>query len=333
MYNHHGQTLYTPVFPTASKSNPLSKSLSHLHLALATIPAELAPPSRPPSPGFNERRQVVYDNIRAAYNAAGGQTSHGSWTQVYRLVDMTCTRSRFKKSATRIERKDPEEDVPWILAETEEEWAEWEKAREKVKSRLRRTDTEVVDQQGHPSASGASSKQVNLRDKVTSWKAQIDRSFHEGEDIIHEPKSSNPSTTRGSQPSPAKKRASPLDFPVVKPSSLNAHRNGKAKGKAKQKLSKLVSKPDLPRRADPEGRRSPAVEARPASTPDPNRKPSSERKQDTSKPVRLHSCLRPGEQVAKLLNCARHLFLYHSHKQSLPLPRNDLGSRMIHPFR
>jgi hypothetical protein len=148
MYNHHGQTLYTPVFPTAGKSKPLAKSLSHLHLALASIPAELAPPSRPPSPGFNSRRQVVYDNIRAAYNAVGGQTSHGGWTQVYRLVDMTCTRSRFKKSATRIERKDPEEGVPWILAETEEEWAEWEKTREKANldsgEQIRRLWTKVI---------------------------------------------------------------------------------------------------------------------------------------------------------------------------------------------
>ena len=239
----------------------------------------------------------MYDNVRTAYNAAGGQTSHGGWTQVYRLVDMTCTRSRFKKSATRIERKDVEEDVPWILAETEEEWAEWEKARERVKSRLRRTDTEVVDQQGHPSASGASSKQVNLRDKVTSWKAQIDRSFHEDEDIVHEPKSSNPSTTRAPQQPSVKKRVSPLDFPVVKPSSLSAHRSGKAKGKAKQKPLQHVSKHD---RADPERRRSPTVEDQPTSTPDPNRKLPSKRKRDTSKPVRLHLCLSPGEQV---LNC------------------------------
>jgi len=277
MYNHHGQTLYTPAFPTAGKSNPLAKSLSHLHLALASIPAELAPPSRPPSPGFNSRRQVVYDNVRAAYNAVGGQTSHGGWTQVYRLVDMTCTRSRFKKSATRIERKDPEDGVPWILAETEEEWAEWEKAREKAKSRLRRTDTEVVEQRGHPSTSGTSSKRVNLRDKVTSWKAQVDRSFHEDEDIVHEPKSSNPATARSSQPSSAKKRASPLDFPVVKPSTLRA--NNDAKGKAKKGPSRPAPKRDLPPQTDPEGPKPPDVEAQPAATSDFNRK------QDTFKPV------------------------------------------------
>ena len=333
MYNHHGQTLYTPVFPTAGKSNPLTKSLSHLHLALASIPAELAPPSRPSSPGFNSRRQAVYDNIRAAYNAVGGQTSHGGWTQVYRLVDMTCTRSRFKKSATRIERKDPEEGVPWILAETEEEWAEWEKTREKVKSRLRRTDTEVVDQQGHPSASGSSSKRINLRDKVTSWKAQVDRSFHEDESIIHEPKSSNPATTRGSQPSSTKKRASPLDFPVVKPSTLNTHKSDKAKGKSKQKPSKPISNPDLPRHTDLDGRRSPAVDVQPTSTPDPNRKPSSGRKRDASKPVRLHLYLSHSVQVIKPLDRTRYRFFHHSRKQSLPLPRNNLGRRMIRPFR
>lgn len=297
MYNHHGQTLYTPVFPTPGKSNPLAKSLSHLHLALASIPAELAPPSRPPSPGFNSRRQVVYDNVRAAYNAAGGQTSHGGWTQVYRLVDMTCTRSRFKKSATRVERKDPEKDAPWILAETEEEWAEWEKAREQVKSRLRRTDTEVVDQQGHPSASGASSKQVNLRDKVASWKAQVDRSFHEDEGIVHEPKSSNPATTRSSQPSSTKKRASPLDFPIIKPSTLNTHRSEKAKGKAKQKPSKPAPKLDILQHADLDGCKSPAVEVQHPATSDPNRKPPSEWKRDTSKPVRSHLYLSLGAQT------------------------------------
>lgn len=276
MYNHHGQTLYTPVFPTAGKSNPLAKSLSHLHLALATIPAELAPPSRPPSPGSRARRQVLYDNIRAAYNAAGGRTSHTSWSRVYRLVDMTCTRSRFKKSATRVERKDPEKDVPWILAETEEEWAEWEKSREKLKSKLRRTDTMVVDQQGHPSASGTSSKQVNLRDKVASWKAHVDRSFHEDEEIVHEPKSSNPETTRGSQPSSTKKRASPLDFPVVKPSTLKAYTDSKSKGKAKQTNPKPVTKSDITRQAAleqkqdiPKPVRSPGSE--PMCTSDSNR--------------------------------------------------------------
>ena len=277
MYNHHGPTLYTPVFPTAGKSNPLAKSLSHLHLALASIPAELAPPSRPPSPGSKARRQVVYDNIRAAYNAAGGQTSHTSWSQVYRLVDMACTRSRFKKSATRVERKDLEKDVPWILAETEEEWAEWEETRKKLKPKLRRTDTEVVNQQGHPSAPSTSSKQVNLRDKVTSWKAQVDRSFHEDEDIIHEPKSSNPATIRSSQQSSGKKRATPLDFPVVKPSTLKALKDDKAR----QKTSGYATKPDLDRR------KSPPAEVLPTSTPGTNWKPPPGQKRDASKSVRL----------------------------------------------
>lgn len=284
MYNHHGPTLYTPVFPTSGKSNPLAKSLSHLHLALASIPAELAPSSRPPSPGSKARRQVVYDNIRAAYNTAGGQTSHTNWSQVYRLVDMTCTRSKFKKSATRVERKDPEKDVPWILAETEEEWAEWEKAREKLKPKLRRTDTEVVGQQAHPSASGTSSKQVNLRDKVTSWKAQVDRSFHENEDIIREPKSSNPSTTKGSQQSSAKKRASPLDFPVVKPSALKVHKDDKAM----QKTSECVTKPDLSRQPVLDGRRSPAVEVLHTSIFDTNWKPPPEQKRNLPESVRFH---------------------------------------------
>lgn len=282
MYNHHGQTLYTPLFPPAGKSNSLSKSLSHIHIALASIPAELAPASRPPSPGSTARRQVVYDNIRAAYSAASGQTSHPNWAQVYRLVDMTCTRSRFKKSATRIERKDPEKDVPWILAETEEEWAEWERAREKLKAKLRRSDTEVVDQQGRPSASGVSSKRVKLRDKVTSWKAQVDRSFHGDEDIVHEPKSSNQTTARSSQPSSTKKRASPLDFPVVKPSTLKAHKDDKAKGKEK----KGAFKPDLPRQAILDGRRSPIAEILPTSTSDMSRKPPSEKQQRISQPVR-----------------------------------------------
>lgn len=276
MYNNHGPTLYTPVFPTAGKSNPLS----HLHLALASIPAELAPSSRPPSPGSKARRQVVYNNIRAAYNAAGGQTSHTSWSQVYRLVDMTCTRSRFKKSATRVERKDPEKDIPWILAETEEEWLEWEKAREKLKPKLRRTDTDVVGQQGHPSASSTSSKQVNLRDKVTSWKAQVDRSFHGDEEIIHDPKSLNPTTARGSQQSSAKKRASSLDFPVVKPSTLKAHKDDKAR----QKTSECPAKPDPPRKPDLDRLRSPAVEVLPTSA---NREPPPEQKRDAFNLVRL----------------------------------------------
>jgi len=295
MYNHHGQTLYTPVFPTAGKSNPLAKSLSHFHLALASIPAELAPPSRPSSPGFNSRRQAVYDNVRAAYNAAGGQPSHGGWSRVYRLVDMTCTRSRFKKSATRVERKDPDEGVPWILAETEEEWAEWEEARKKLKSRLRRTDTEVIDQQGHPSASGSSSKQINLRDKVASWKAQVDRSFHGDEDIVYDPKSSYPATVRGSQPSPAKNRDSSLDFPVVKPSTLNSHKSDKAKGKAKQKPSTSAPIPDLSRQTKLDGRKSPAVEVRPTSNP--GGEPPFGRKRDVFKPVRLRAYLGLGTQV------------------------------------
>ena len=278
MYNHHGPTLYTPVFPTTDKSNPLAKSLSHLHLALASIPAELAPSSRPPSPGSKARRQVVYENIRTAYNAAGGQTSHSSWSQVYRLVDMTCTRSRFKKSVTRVERKDPENDVPWILAETEEEWAEWEKTREKLKSKLRRSDTEVVGQQGLPPTSSTSSKQVNLRDKVTSWKAQVDRSFHEDEDIIHEPKPSNPAAARSSQQSSVKGRPSPLDFPVVKPSTLKAHKDDKAR----QKTSECATKADL------DGRNPPVVEDLPGSASDTNLLLLPEQKRDAPKSVRSH---------------------------------------------
>lgn len=282
MYNHHGPTLYTPVFPTAGKASPLTRSLSHLHLALASIPAELAPSSRPPSPGSKTRRQVVYGNVRAAYNVAGGQTSHPNWSQVCRLADMTCTRSTFKKSATRVERKDPEKDVPWILAETEEEWVEWEKNREKLKSKLRRTNTEVVNQQGHPSASSTSSKRANLRDKVTSWKAHVDRSFHEDEDIIHEPKSSNPSAARGSQQSSTKKRASPLDFPVIKPSTLKANKDGKSR----QKIPESATKPHPPPQPDLDSRRSPVVEGLPASTSDVNPKPPLEQTRGASNLVR-----------------------------------------------
>ena len=284
MYNHHGPTLYTPVFPTAGKSNPLAKSLSHLHLSLASIPAELAPSSRPPSPGSKTRRQAVYENIRAAYNAAGGQTSHTGWSQVHRLVDMTCTRSRYKKPSTRVERKQLEGDVPWILAETEEEWAEWEKTREKLKSKLRRSDTEVVNQQGHPSAPSTLSKRINLRDKVASWKAHVDRSFHDDEDIVHEPRSSNPVTIRSSQQSSAKKRASPLDFPVVKPSTLKALKDGKTR----QKISQGATKSDPPPQSGPARRGSPVVEVPPAPASDGSRKPPPGQKRDAFKSVRVH---------------------------------------------
>ena len=284
MYDHHGQTLYTPVFPTTGRSNTLSRSLSHLHLALASIPAELAPPSRPSSPGFRARRQAVYENICTAYNAAGGQTSHPNWARVHRLVDMTCTRSKFKKSATRVERKDPEEGVPWILAETEEEWAEWEKTREKLRSKLRRSDTEVMDQQGLPPTPSTSSKRASLRDKVKSWKAQVDRSFDGEDDTVHDPGLSSPAVVGDSQPPSTKKRVSSLDFPVIKPSTLKAHKDSKAKDKLKKKTPKPSTAGDLLRQSD--------CEVPHASDTDVNQKYPHARKRAISKSVRLH--LRPG---------------------------------------
>ena len=191
---------------------------------------------------------------------------------------MTCTRSRFKKSATRVERKDPEKDVPWILAETEEEWVQWEKTREKLKSKLKRTDTEVVN---NPSAPSTSSKRVNLRDKVTSWKAHVDRSFHEDEDIIHELKSSNPAATRGSQQSSTKKRASPLDFPVVKPSALKTNKDNKSK----QKTSESSTNPHPPPQSDLDTRRF-VIAVLPASISAANREPPPEQTRGASKSVR-----------------------------------------------
>jgi hypothetical protein len=214
----------------------LISSLSRLHLSLASLPPELCPAEFPES---EERANIHRLKIEAAFRDAQGQPANGDWSRLYKLAQMTCTRSKFRSSA----QATPggiDEDVPWILAETEDEWNQWETAwrqgkLQKTKSRssrsIKQADTvrEDNDMKIIPSKSRA------INEKVVSWKAQVEK-------CANEQGTSDADKQRLTSES---KRPSPLGFLVVKPSI------GTTNKKSKQSSDVPVAENSVPRPPHP----------------------------------------------------------------------------------
>lgn len=200
-------SIYTPVFPQteprpleASQSSSVSDSpatarrpqavsytsrLSHWHLSIATLPEELCPASEPSSPASKERSANLQTVIEEAVHEG-------------RYVG-----DLFKLRSTRIgyATRQPElpcakgTDIPYILADTEEEWFEWERKVNERRDNLKEKEPERF--------APPKSKTLSSRDKVLGWKAGLDREH----------------ATEQCRPSEAQQ--SKLDFPVVKrPSKL-----------------------------------------------------------------------------------------------------------------
>ena len=133
-------SLYTPLFPGQHDSNTSIWDTSNyvdllcdIHLCLSARGEILAPPSRPSSPHFDERVSRLRENVREAFLDAKGEPASGMWTQLSEQLKMGCVRGNAGPATATDDEVATEQDVEWLLPETEQEWFEWEAKREQQK--------------------------------------------------------------------------------------------------------------------------------------------------------------------------------------------------------
>ncbi|KAL5528945.1 hypothetical protein ACEPAG_4919 [Sanghuangporus baumii] len=204
-------SLYTPVFPPTdppADKTPSSSSLSSVesqkqqrdlsyssrlaqwHLAIASLPYELCPPSSPLSPDSQARSAILQSEIENAVREGRNITD---------LCKLRSTKFGYATKQPAHNRLEQGDGIPWVLAETEEEWFEWE--REVAQRRAQQKGKERANNSPPPNT-----KSLNAHDKVVSWKAGL------------LPPSVSP-VTASSAPSASTGRSS-LGFPVVKRSTM-----------------------------------------------------------------------------------------------------------------
>ncbi|KAI5118425.1 hypothetical protein M0805_005509 [Coniferiporia weirii] len=202
-------SLYTPLFPptnpppsrmasssslssveTAKRPPILSYSsrLSQWHLAIAALPDELCPPSAPSSPTSKARSEKLQAEINQA-------VQNGLNASDFCKLRSTGLGYATTKPITNVPEttNEQEQDVPWILADTEEEWFEWERM---MSERRAKSTGKVREAFAPPDV-----KSRNAREKVMNWKARL------------QPSSSHASVHTVSN-------GSPLGFPVIKRTSM-----------------------------------------------------------------------------------------------------------------
>ena len=232
-------SLYTPVFPPTDPSaegTPPSSSLSSVetqkhqrgpsyssrlaqwHLAIASLPFELCPPSAPSSPTSQARSADLQSEIEKAVREGRNITD---------FCKLRSTRLGYASKQPAGSSWEQGDGVPWILAETEEEWFEWE--REVAQRRTQQKGKERAIDLPAPN-----SQSQNAHDKVVSWKAGL------------LPPSASP-VTASSAPSTAR---SSLGFPVVKRSTMVKGNKLKASKPAAQTGSAPRPSPEMQRNGD-----------------------------------------------------------------------------------
>ncbi|KAI0045779.1 hypothetical protein FA95DRAFT_88455 [Auriscalpium vulgare] len=254
-------SLYTPAFPPAPalprrRRVPLSQSssgssvihppslstytkrLSDLHLRLATLPAELRPPSPHSATADPRAAAALRKQITSAVHLASHDPTSGKWVHVADMVRLGCTRGRYRgvhlvtppaAAGTVPERQ-------WFLAETDEEWLEWEAARARE---------HAVAAALPPLSDGAplDTRPYTIREKVEKWQATVapaPSSQLPGGAVSEMPPRRSPRIARNSPRRSLRLAASdngsakaaspsPLGFPVVKRSSQASKGKGKKK--------------------------------------------------------------------------------------------------------
>lgn len=204
-------SLYTPVFPPtevppleAAPSSSLSSTstgtkrpqglsytsrLSHWHLSIAALPEELHPASEPSSPTSQERSEKLQATIEEAVR--GGRY----------IGDLCNLRSTKLGYATRQPAASHDGlDIPYILADTEEEWLEWERRVAERRANFKGKQPESLK------FVPPKSKPLSSRDKVMGWKTGL------------VPPSKPAMEKTSSQPNETQQAR--LGFPVVKRSSM-----------------------------------------------------------------------------------------------------------------
>jgi len=255
-------SLYTPVFPGQHDNNTSVRDtknyvdlLRNVHLFLSTQGEMLAPPSRPSSPNFEEKVSQLKENIREAFLDAKGEPANGMWTQLSEQLKMESMRGGAGPASTTDGQVAVEQEVEWILPETEQEWFEWEAKREQEKCLKKKASISMqqdiaplaADQPEHTNSiatrqmpvpeQGASnvspSTILRAKEKVKKWQATIvpisTSTPHLQYSQSQTPKERvSGAGVKGKAPALAKGSSS-LNFPVVKRAGGTAHSN-KGKG-------------------------------------------------------------------------------------------------------
>jgi hypothetical protein len=210
-------SIHTPIFPktntqltrlaSSSSQSTLSTAniegtadstrLSQWHLALTSLPHELAPSSRPSSPSGESRVEKLRVKIREAV------TNNGDLREIVKLNSVQFGGRADPDSYRRIDATD--DDGPWPLFDTEEEWVAWEKdwyaRRAAQPNDLKGKQREAISLKAQPSLSS--------REKVANWQAELQK-------VI----SLNPSNVSSTPPTSSQSKlatsGNALGFPVVK---------------------------------------------------------------------------------------------------------------------
>ena len=220
-------SIYTPIFPPLSSSpmrlastssassssmmntsqNSDSARLTRLHLALASLPAEIEPPSRPSSPEFQSRVEKLRVRIEESVKQTGDAREIVKLNSVL-FGGIASAESCSRPTVT-------EEDGPWPLVETEEEWINWEKEW-LAKHASRSNDAKGKQRETIPLKSQPT---LSSREKVANWQAGVQAT----------PTDSTTPVQRDSQ-TPAKITGNSLGFPVVKRPSILKDAKAKQQG-------------------------------------------------------------------------------------------------------
>ncbi|KIM52413.1 hypothetical protein SCLCIDRAFT_1163411 [Scleroderma citrinum Foug A] len=256
-------SLYTPVFPGQHDNNTSIRDtkdyvdlLRNVHLFLSTQGDMLAPPSRPSSPNFEERVFQLRENVREAFLDAKGEPANGMWTQLTEQLKMQCMRGGAGSASTTDDQVAVEQDVEWILPETEQEWFEWQAKREQEKCLKKKAismqqDYDTVplaaDQPEHTSSiatrqmavpeQGTSnvspSTILRAKEKVKKWQAAINPNSTSTPHFQYSQSRTSKERVSGAgvkgKALAFAKGSSSLNFPVVKRAASTAHDN-KGKG-------------------------------------------------------------------------------------------------------
>ncbi|KAI0308783.1 hypothetical protein OF83DRAFT_1160133 [Amylostereum chailletii] len=224
--------------PTKSVAPTYNERLLHRHLAIASVPAVLCPPS-PTSSTNKDSVDLLREQIRKAVTAARGQPSSSKWAHVDSLTRLGCARGRWVGVGRRAPKVPAQtEDREWFIAETDEQWAEWEKNPERRRKQGKgEAASAPVDEQGKKDAPPRT--QDRIKEKVARWQAEVVPGS------VSQPTPVQSQTGRTQQKQNLK-RPSPLGFPVVKPSTAVSMKKGKGKGAVTSRFFPTTRDPNIP---------------------------------------------------------------------------------------
>ncbi|KAI0028995.1 hypothetical protein K488DRAFT_89173 [Vararia minispora EC-137] len=234
-------SLYTPIFlsdkvprrtPSQSSSGSelpggsrqhqvsLSDRLRDQHLALANVPAIQSPPSPNLLSPDAQAKRMLQKHLREAVDAAQGQPSNGRWSHVHALVRLSSSDTYWDRICMDIG-EDPDDDMECFLAETEEEFTEWQarqeaRRREKRRRREKMTQRELEEHLVQPPDPKA---QAEAYAKITKWQ----------NDFVP---TSQPADVVPQGLMPHGSGSSPLDLPILEQGAdTGASKKGKERAK------------------------------------------------------------------------------------------------------